>query len=309
MPSPIDELYKSIYGELPEKAGTAFERFAAAASKLINRDADVAHDTRIRGEHSNSLYQIDVEVSDDDGRHAGEAKDYTERNAKVGRPDVQKLGGALPDIDVDTGRFFSATGYTKPAKQYASAAEAIAGKKIDLYDLREVVDTDMEGRVKKIVCRFHIILPSCERSSITPVWTQGGIDLLRDLLAAGKISKGARLEFQSVLSSDGSVLATIDELTLQAPEGQAGETKVSGSWPLPGGHVMVDGYPIPIHGITYEVAFDEEVRELVIEASGKATLLIRSQDGSVDKILQDIDLKRVAFDQDGNAVIKNEQNA
>lgn len=309
MPSPIDELYKSIYGELPEKAGTAFERFAAAASKLINRDADVAHDTRIRGEHSNSLYQIDVEVSDDDGRHAGEAKDYTERNAKVGRPDLQKLGGALPDIDVDTGRFFSATGYTKPAQQYASAAESIIGKKIDLYHLREVVETDMEGRIKTIVFRFHIILPAYERSSFTPVWTQDGNELLRELVLSGKIANELNLQIQSVFSSDGSVVATIQDLTSQGFGGDANVKNISGSWPLPGGHVMVDGYPIPIHGITYEVAFDEEVRELVIEASGKATLLIRSQDGSVDKILQDIDLKRVAFDQDGNAVIKNEQNA
>ena len=305
MPSPIDELYRSIYGELPEKAGTAFERLAAAAWKLLNRDADVAHDTRIRGEISQSLYQIDVEAADDDGRHAGEAKDYTERNAKVGRPDLQKLGGALPDIDVDTGKFFSATGYTKPAQQYASAAEKIVGKKIDLYDLREVVEKDMEGRIKKIICQIHVIVPAYERSSFTPIWTPDGTKLLRELVASGKIANELRLQIHDIVSSHGSVLATIPDLTSRGCGGGATEKKASGSWSLPGGHVMVDRYLIPIHGITYEVAFDEDIQELVIEASGKATLLLKSQDGSVDKILQDVDLKRVTFDEDGNAEIKS----
>lgn len=305
MSSPIDELYESIYGELPKKAGTAFERLAAAAWKLLNREADVAHDTRIRGEISKSLYQIDVEAADDDGRHAGEAKDYTDRNAKVGRPDLQKLGGALPDIDVDTGKFFSATGYTKPARQYASAAEKIVGKKIDLYDLREVVEKDLEGRIKKIICQLHFIVPAYERSSFRPVWTPDGIKLLRELVETKKIANEQQLQIQDIVSSDGSVLATIPDLTSRGFEGAVTDKNVSGSWVLPGGYVMVNGHLIPIHGITYEVAFDEDIQELVIEANGKATLLLKAQDGSVDKILQDVDLKSVTFDEDGNAEIKS----
>jgi len=114
MSSTIDELYESIFGELPKKKGTAYERLAAAAWKLLDDDSNVAHDTRIRGYFSKSSYQIDVDAIDKEGRHAGEAKDYTDRSAKVGRSDLQKLGGALPDIDVNSGKFFSATGYTKP---------------------------------------------------------------------------------------------------------------------------------------------------------------------------------------------------
>lgn len=305
MPSPIDELYRSIYGELPEKPGTAFERLAAAAWKLLNRDAHVAHDTRIRGEISKSLYQIDMEAADDEGRHVGEAKDYTDRKAKVGRPDLQKLGGALPDMDVDAGNFFSATGYTKPAQQYASAAENIVGKKIDLYHLREVVKKDMEGRIKKIILQIHIMSPAYERSTFTPVWTPDGTKLLRELVASGTIHNELQLRIHDILCSDGSVLATIPELTSLGFGGCVTEDKASGSWNLPGGHVEVHEHLTPIHGITYEVAFDQDIEELSIEANGKATLLLRSQDGSVDRILQDVDLKRVIFDKDGTAEIKN----
>ncbi|WP_396126071.1 restriction endonuclease [Cytobacillus firmus] len=50
----------------------------------------------------------------------GEAKDYTVQGNKVGRPDIQKLGGAFGDLkDIKEGLFFSATDYTKPAIKYA----------------------------------------------------------------------------------------------------------------------------------------------------------------------------------------------
>lgn len=305
MPSPIDKLYESIYGELPQKAGTAYERLAAAAWKLLNQDSGVAHDTRIRGEISKSLYQIDVEATDSDGRHAGEAKDYTERDSKVGRPDLQKLGGALPDIAVDSGKFFSATGYTKPARQYASASDQIVGKKIELYDLREVVEKDLEGRIKKIICKMHFIVPAYERSSFNPVWTSEGMKQLRQLVDTGELGNELQLHIENIVSADGTVLASIPELTSRGFGGDATAKNVSGSWQFTGGHISVDGHLIPIAEIKYDVAFDEDIRELVIEADGKATLILKSEDGSVDKVLQDVDLKRVTFDENGNAQIKS----
>jgi len=67
---------------------------------------------------------------------------------------------------------------------------------------------------------------------------------------------------------------------------------------------MSDGHLIPIHGITYDISFDEVIEEIVIEVSGKAMLLLKSIDGSVNKVLCDLDLKRIAFDDNGNAVVK-----
>ena len=67
---------------------------------------------------------------------------------------------------------------------------------------------------------------------------------------------------------------------------------------------MSDGHLIPIHGITYDISFDEVIEEIVIEASGKAMRLLKSIDGSVNKVLCDLDLKRIAFDDNGNAVVK-----
>lgn len=306
MPSPIDQLYETIYGEVPKKPGTAYERLAAAVWKLMNKDDNVTHDSRIRGEISKSLYQIDIEASDDEGRHAGEAKDYTIRRAKVGRSDVQKLGGALLDIPVDTGKFFSATGFTKPARQYASTAETIVGKKIDLFDLRKVVEKDLEGRIKTIVCRFHKIEPAYERSSFQPVFTNEGQLTVKDLVAKGALGQQLKLSIDKIFNADHSVLTTIHELT-KTGFGCGVEPKAIGSWWTPGGHIYVGEHFIPVAGITYEVQFDEEISELVIEASGKAVLLIKAHDGTVDRIIQDVDLKNVEFDEDGNAKLKSEK--
>jgi hypothetical protein len=38
----------------------------------------------------------------------------------------------------------------------------------------------------------------------------------------------------------------------------------------------------------------------VVEAKGNAQLRVRSEDGTTDKLLTDVDLKRVSFSNDGD---------
>jgi hypothetical protein len=141
MPSPIDDLYKMIFGSAPTKPRTAFERLAAIATYVTEENGDVTHDAALKGAYSNSRYQIDVLHQRAETKTMGEAKDYTDRGGKVGRPDLQKLAGALRDLpDVAKGVFWSATDYTKPARQYAEAAKDIAGKEILLRGLRGSTD-------------------------------------------------------------------------------------------------------------------------------------------------------------------------
>ena len=103
MASPIDELYQMVFGSAPIKAGTAFERLAAIATYVIEEDGDVTHDAALTGAYSGSRYQIDVLHQSTAEKTMGEAKDYSDRGGKVGRPDLQKLAGALIDLpDVRT---------------------------------------------------------------------------------------------------------------------------------------------------------------------------------------------------------------
>ena len=98
MASPVEDLYREVFGLLPKKSGEAYERLAAIALHLI-AGGSVVHDDKLRGQFSQTLYQIDAHHRGGDGTsRMAEAKDYSEAERKVGRPDLQKLGGALPDL-------------------------------------------------------------------------------------------------------------------------------------------------------------------------------------------------------------------
>lgn len=67
----------------------------AAAFKIVTGQ-QLKYDQHLRGEYSETDYQIDGLNLDE--QKAIEAKDYTIDNRKVGRPDLQKLQGALSDL-------------------------------------------------------------------------------------------------------------------------------------------------------------------------------------------------------------------
>ena len=118
-PSLYDDLYYELTGSYLAKEGAAYEKLSAAVIGILQKKG-VSHDMRIRGQ-SGSVYQIDGLV---EKIIMIEAKDYAKRNHKVSRSDLQKQEGALIDLPrVGEGYFASATGYTKPARQYAEGTK------------------------------------------------------------------------------------------------------------------------------------------------------------------------------------------
>ncbi|MFC5454507.1 restriction endonuclease [Prosthecobacter fluviatilis] len=303
MSSPIDDLFFDLYGSKPSKDGQAYERLVAAVFKLLEPDKQVEHDRQIRGEVSGTKYQVDVLQKDDDKKLMGEAKDYTERNTKVGRGDVQKLAGALPDLKIQSAALASATGFTKPAAKYASNAKNIVGSDISLWEVRKVTEGDMEGRLKTITIKMHVMSYDYSKSKTEPVFTDEGRMLLKKMYDEGIIGASIQTVLESIFNADGSVLVTLRDLTLGG-YGSSCDNMHRGSFVLNGGHILVHDKLIPIKGITYEVpSVEVGVREMVIGADGVATLLAKNLDGSVDKVIRDVDLKRVAFDKDGKVTL------
>ena len=298
MPSPIDNLYREIYGDLPAKAGTAYERFAAAALTIAQPKCDAIHDARIRGMFSDTLHQIDVLAAK--GTVVGEAKDYSDRGDKVGLSDLQKLAGALVDLPAEKGAFFSATDYTKPARKYAQATEQMLGKATELFELRPSVESDLEGRIQKITFRMHILTPDYGHSQFAPAYTEDGLARIQALEREGVLSQGQSFQLGEIVAADGSPLVTIEELTRRGFDWGENKKAVA-SWVLPGGYIHVGNSLIPIHGITYVVPKHEEIREFTITAEGRAVLLIKSLDGETDKLIRDVDLKKITFEDNGKA--------
>lgn len=301
--SQIDEFFKSIYGKSPKKDGTAYEMLAAAVVKLLSQDSCVKHDEQLRGVLSKTLYQIDVLEESEGSKKFGEAKDYTDRNAKVGRPDLQKLGGALPDLPVDGGVFYSATDYTKPAKKYAENAKQITGKPIDLMHIRPSTEKDEEGRIKTIVFRIHIVVPDYDKGDFRPMWTLDGQRTLNRLVQKKQLPEHVSVELGEFYDRNGAVLKRLSELTAMNLGGSMSENAKASFW-LPDCYVKLGEHLIPIHGLTYDIPYSETVEQFEIKADGTAKLLVKSELGGLDKLITDKQLDSIEFDTDGNPQLK-----
>lgn len=301
MPSVFDDLYSELFGPACSKEGQAFERFAAAVSKLVFPNADIAHDQRLRGQVSQSLYQIDV-LLNQDGQHAfGEAKDYTVQDKKVGRGDLQKLAGALLEVGAERGVFYSATDYTSPAKKYAMGAAQFLEKPIDLMHLRPSVQKDEEGRVRKIVFSMHIPVPDYGNSSFSPIWSPSAANLLSSWLhTQGKDSAEMVVGLEVLFDAEGRPLLTIAELTSQ---GFGNTVDIAhGCFVLPKHYLKFDRMLLELLGIEYHVSFLTDTRTIEIESSGTPKILIRTEDGTIDKLITDEQLKKLAFGENGDVI-------
>ncbi|QYX30742.1 restriction endonuclease [Sphaerospermopsis torques-reginae] len=297
--SPIDLLFESIFGYLPNKKGTAYEIIAAIVTQILEENASVVHDSRIEGVFSQTLYQIDV-LSEKDNRKAfGEAKDYTIKDKKVGRDDIQKMAGALRDVNMDEGLFFSATGFTKPAKDYAEASEKIIGKPIQLLHLRTTIEQDEKGRIKSIQVDIPGLVPKCQDGKYKPIWTSDGDSLLEKLIQEDVVKENTTIGVFSIYDANGNIIYTIQELTHELINiywGSSITQEAIGCIPTPNGHIKIQDKFVPIHGIDYSIPLYEIVETVIVQADGNVKLLVKSEDGKVNKLITDTQLSNYVLD-------------
>lgn len=300
MSSPIDDLFFEIFGFRPKKEGEAYEMLASAVMKLLYEKENVFHDQNIRGAISQTIYQIDVLRRSSDEHIAGEAKDYSCSGSKVGRPDLQKLAGAIIELPVSEAIFLSATDYTAPAQKYAQASNSMLGKPISLFHLRPSTSVDEEGRIKTIVISFHIFLPVYENAAFSPQITQPMQAKLAKKVEAGELQAGKNeLILEKIYDKNGTVLTTVAELTSRQFSSNFSEI-AEGSFYLPGGHIKLGDDLIEIHGITFKIPFSEEVQTIEVSSNGEAKLLIKSVDKGIDKLISEGDLRKIKFGSDGS---------
>ena len=301
MASPIDKIFEEIFGYKPEKDGTAYELLAAIATHMIN-GGEVKHDDKLRGDFSKTLYQLDVHHSSNGISSMGEAKDYTVRNSKVGRDDLQKLGGALPDLnDIDAGSFFSATGYTKPAIKYAEVAESITGKPIILYVLRPSTALDEKGFIKTIVINMHIATPQPDRAKWLPHITVQGQEALKTLLTKDEEPLEYEVGLHCFYDQDGKEILSLHELTSHGYGPVNSDTiKSHGCFLLKDHYMKINGVLAEIHGLEYEIPFTFETRELRITDDSEHRFVLLDKDENILKFLTDKELREYEFDESEN---------
>ena len=296
--SPIDDFFYGIYGFYPKKAGQSYELLVNAALKIVNKNSDVKYDQFREGIYSQQKYQLDG-IKDE--KESVEAKDYTLRNEKVGRPDVQKQEGGLIDLPYEGGIFASATGYTRNAEKYAEGTyKNPNGKPIDLYDIRPSTEEDEEGRVKTVILHFTVVYPLFVKGIFTPYFTKEAQKKLSENFPEGKLP----IQLRYIYNDDKSIYLKVSEWTKSLNQGVklgAEQESLEGETLFQKKFILINDEYYEIEKIKYSIPIVRNTDELRVEQDGKACLLVKNSDGTTDTLLTDEQLKDISFN-DGNVL-------
>lgn len=292
------DLFELIFGYRPKKAGHSYELLVAAAIKAVMPALKVKANQYVRGQFSNEKYQLDGLIESLE-RIAVEAKDYSVDGEKVGRPDISKLAGSLNDLPLDSGIVASPTDFTRHAKKYAAGTKLNPqAKPIDLFHIRQSTVEDEQGRIRSINIQLLIESPDYRNAKWEPVFTKDGAEMLKRLFPIGTQIEDS---IEAFYRQDGSLLLTVYELTRQLSGSEAIQGVVKGEWTTgEQAYIKLKGHLIPIHSYRYEFKFVLSESKIVIEPNGNAVLLVKSEDGTFDKLVSDADLRKLKFDSDGN---------
>lgn len=311
MPGPsrnMDDVFEELFGFRPKKRGTGYELLVAAALKIAQRKAAgklppaaVKADQFVRGDLSQTVYQLDALIETEETT-AVEAKDYTEKAKPVGRPDVQKLAGALLDLSIDRGVVASATGFTRPAKKFASAMESAEDRKtIELVAVRPSVEGDEVGRIRRVITKVRLRSLGFDDGTWTTTFPKEVADALP--------TDGSKLSLETIYRRDGTVLETMNDFgrTLTS-ELDWTTTTFEGerSFPADDAFVRVGDRLLPIKTIAYSIPVYVSEFDIVVERQGTPRLLFRFESGLIDTLITDAELKAVRFLEDGTVTLDDD---
>lgn len=281
----FDELCNEIFGYIPNGKGKSYELFVNCVMQHLNENSKVTSDTFKKSGYSEDDYQLDGLLEDEliPVKAFVESKNYLDRNAKVGRDDVQKLSGALQVLsDVDKGIFASATDYTKPAIQYSKDLSKANQKEIDLYIIRPVKEEDTEGRIMGVVLEIHAQVPHLEIKNI--IWGKKGLEKLKQMgIEQGKSYPYA---LQYIYNSNGDIIAELNSLYQKAQKKRVQES----SWEFNDGCLKFQGELVPIESIKYKITYT--TLKNVSEMHFKPVIYVKSTDGSIEELIDAEQLKK-----------------
>lgn len=288
--SEIDELFFRLMGYYPNKSGEAYEIISVATLGIV-KQLEAEHNMFLQGDSAGRPYQIDGLLN---GKIMVESKDYTIECKKVGRPDMQKMQGALTDLpEIKEGFFTSATDYSRDAIKYTQGTETNERhKEITTFDIRPSTQEDKKGRVLSINVTIKWAMPNFERGRTSFLFAEGGVDMINDYMQQHGISE-CQLTATDLFDKDEHVLTTIADLSHNNQPMYDDDTEVVS------GVILIDAYLkfydifVPIVGISYaDVPIVRGTENFVIKAQGDATILIKSGKAGINKLITDVDLKK-----------------
>ncbi len=279
--SPIEQIYDRHVAEEKLKHGTKYERLTALVFQTLDADASISHDVRLRGDGKKTAHQIDVRVTQAGRtrRTLIECRDKSPDN-KVDLDEARSFATVVRQLDAD-GVMVTTNGFTQPAINLAE------DEGLELLTLRAFLPPDGEDRLMSIQLKVQ---------AVSPV-----LDGVAARSGAGELAE-TPVGFDGATPVSGlSTARTLDEVVrsmmrtplADPPEGGL-ETVRRFEPPL-----VIHGADGPVEVNELEVRYHVETRsfEHTIDAGGKiAELVLKSVDGTFDRVIWDADLRQLGFD-------------
>ncbi len=296
----MDEYFETIFGYKPKKRGTGYELLVGAVLKLLNATQDVTHNVIQEGKYSKDKYQIDALVKNKFATIFIECKDYTERNKPTQRADVQKLAGALNNLDINAGILVSATGFTKPAVQYSESTKLNPNaKEIELFLIRPSTEKDTEGIMLSLCVSLDLETIDHENSKVIPIMD---IEKVQEILKRNGYKAGEQYNAitNRLLKSDGTLYKYISEIVNDKTINPSVNGISSGEFYFDEDvFACIYGELIQVDKLVYEIRHKVKNIPEFIKIKDKAVLVVKSQDGQIDRIITERQLKSIVFNSDG----------
>jgi len=296
----MDEYFETIFGYKPTKRGTGYELLVSAVLKILNDAQDVTHNVVYEGKYSKDKYQIDALVENKLATIFIECKDYTERNKPTQRADVQKLAGALNNLDINAGILVSATGFTKPAIQYSESTKLNPdAKEIELFLIRPSTEKDTEGVMLSLCISLDLETIDHENSKVIPIMD---IKKVQEVLKRNGYKVGDQYNAitNRLLKSDGTLYKYISEIVNDKTINPSVNGISSGEFCFDEDvFTCIYGELIQVDKLIYEIRHKVTHIPEFVKIEDKAILVVKSQDGQIDRIITEKQLKSIVFNSDG----------
>lgn len=278
--TPSDKLFYKLMGFYPTKAGTAFELISTAVTMIMQTYKTAKHNLIIEG-NSSASHQIDGIVDS----VAIEAKDHSagKKITKVSIGEVMKHEAAICDIkEVSSGMFFSSSGFSQPAKQYADGlCIDFFQKAIQLVHTRPATSDDEKGRIKCIDVQIHALFPEYKFQIILSEEVVNSMQ--EEYNNANYLPILCNALGTEVLSFEEAIDAQYDDKESNLFE-QKVETKDM--------YIKTQAQQlIPIKGFVFNRNIHHETITFRITANGTPVLWVKSDSLEINKLFTDIELR------------------
>jgi hypothetical protein len=259
--SAADELHERIFGYIPAKAGTAYERLAAIVLAGLGWE-NVKHETKLQPEGRRAEQRLDVTATHPDGsiqRLLVECKDWSK---DVGKGTMDALVGVRGQAEFDAAMAVTTKGFT------SGAVDVAVDEDIAMVRLREVRsdDTFVMGFTIEIVPWGHdwsnvqlLVASDAEVANGQPGHMSTGD---RFLYADGTPAEtlNSIFESQSVAWKEG-----VFDHEVQFEDGRLAPATIGG--------------PIPVIGVKWtETAYKAAPHKSTTEAEGEPCLVVEQID-------------------------------